>query len=152
MHRHARNIPGGMSAQQKRCTAYSLNVVPTFVKCALGLVPLAPPRSPSIAEWARWVPSRRPPLARTQLQPISRKREQNNSYRGANAARRNESERDDGRGNARGPKGAPRQRGKGREKENEIKTRTFILRHPGRCPLSVFPLPFPPLAPLASRP
>lgn len=30
------------------------------------------------------VPSRRPPLARTQLQPISRKREQNNSYRGAN--------------------------------------------------------------------
>lgn len=30
------------------------------------------------------VPSRRPLLARTQLQPISRKREQNNSYRGAN--------------------------------------------------------------------
>lgn len=48
----------------------SLNTASTFVKCALG-------RSPS-------VPSRRPPLARTQLQPISRKREQNNSYRGAN--------------------------------------------------------------------
>jgi len=30
------------------------------------------------------IPSRRQSLARTQLQPISRKREQNNSYRGAN--------------------------------------------------------------------
>lgn len=91
------------------------------------------------------VPSlpRRPPLARTQLQPISRKREQNNSYRGANTcARERERKR---RGNT--ESGVKRERKEriqagveGREKEREKESETFILRHPGRarCPLSAF--------------
>lgn len=85
MHRHGRNTPGGSSAQHERehgpeMEEDSLNTASTFVKCALDRSPSRPERS------------RRPPLARTQLQPISRKREQNNLYRGANA---NESERDE---------------------------------------------------------
>jgi hypothetical protein len=46
MHRHGRNIPGGMSAQNRNGVAYSLNVAPTFVKCALGRVPLIPLPAP----------------------------------------------------------------------------------------------------------
>lgn len=83
-----------------------------------------------------FVPSRRPPLARTQLQPISRKREQNNSYRGANTCagtRAKETRKHRERSKTRA-----QEHRRERKSERARSERTFILRHPDRCPLSAF--------------
>jgi len=128
----------------------SLNTASTFVKCALD-------RSLSIPPPSHPIPSR---LARTQLQPISRKREQNNSYRGANARagtrakgtrvthQEGIAKRERGKEKNTGEKDKrerERERERKRERERTRSRWTFILRHPG--PMSSFrfvPLPLPP--------
>lgn len=110
----------------------SLNTASTFVKCALD-------RSPRPGR------SRRPPLARTQLQPISRKREQNNLYRGANA---NESERDE---ETRARSGVKRERrntgGRRGARERNHKTNLYPPR-----PMSPFRFVPSPCRPLPTAP
>lgn len=115
----------------------SLNTASTFVKCALG-------RSPS-------VPSRRPPLARTQLQPISRKREQNNSYRGANTCagtRAKETRKHRERSKMR----ARREHKAGVEERESERSRRILYPPPPR-PMSPFRFlpsrpPYPPINPI----
>lgn len=121
----------------------SLNTASTFVKCALdrSLSPSHP------------IPSR---LARTQLQPISRKREQNNSYRGANARagtrakgtrvthQEGIAKRERGKEKNMGEKDK-RERDRKRERERERdQDGPLSSATPGRCPLSALSLsPFP---------
>jgi len=155
MHRHGRNIPGGMSAQQKRCSV-QLKRRPDICKMRFGPGPPSfpsPPLPSSTVEWARWVPSRRPPLARTQLQPISRKREQNNSYRGAQTPRvRTRAKETTGGGTRRkreregGAESRGREGERPRERERERDQDTDLYPPPPR-PMSPFRfLPLPPLS------
>lgn len=117
----------------------SLNTASTFVKCALG-------RSPS-------VPSRRPPLARTQLQPISRKREQNNSYRGANTCAGTRA-KETGKHRERSKMRARREHKAAGVEERESERSRRILYPPPPRPMSPFrflpsrPPPIPPINPI----
>lgn len=92
------------------------------------------------------VPSRRPPLARTQLQPISRKREQNNSYRGANTCagtRAKETRKHGERSKTRAQEYRRGEEERGRERESEIKTDLYPSATPADVPFPLSPLPSP---------
>jgi len=82
------------------------------------------------------VPSVAPPLTRTQLQPISRKREQNNSYRGANTCAGTRAK--ETRKPREWSKTRAQEHRRRRKSERARSRRTFILRHPDQCPLSAF--------------
>lgn len=120
MRRHGQNLPGGSSAQHDR--EHGTRNGRGQLKHRIDICKMRFGPVPSVS-------SRQPPLARTQLQPISRKREQNNWYRGANTcAVERERER-------RGSTESEVKRERRRERESEM---------------DLYPLPPRPMSPLSA--